>query len=161
MQRVENRLQVGARPRGKDDQLERVCHGGIIRLSLNPPISPASPLRIPSPGANSLHPGRTTTWVSRKSPPDSACKAESLADLGGLRLKARPEFESALFGESKNRRRPTLPGGCPPSTIGAERLNCSVRNGKRCFPFAMSHRKFCETAPRWSLKTAQDQEDKK
>ncbi len=55
----------------------------------------------------------------------------------------------------KNRRRPTLPGGCPPSTIGAERLNCSVRNGKRCFPFAMHHRKFCETAPRWSLKTAQ------
>src|SRR5215467_6508004 len=47
----------------------------------------------------------------------------------------------------KNRRRPTLPGGCPPSTIGAERLNCSVRNGKRCFPLAMHHRKYCETAP--------------
>ena len=42
----------------------------------------------------------------------------------------------------KNRRRPTLPGGCPPSTIGAERLNCSVRNGKRCLPFAMHHRNF-------------------
>ena len=42
----------------------------------------------------------------------------------------------------KNRRRPTLPGGCPPSTIGAERLNCSVRNGKRCLPFAMHHRRF-------------------
>ena len=49
--------------------------------------------------------------------------------------------------EVKNRRRPTLPGGCPPSTIGAERLNCSVRNGKRCLPLAMHHRKFCETAP--------------
>jgi hypothetical protein len=36
----------------------------------------------------------------------------------------------------KNRRRPTLPGPCGPSTIGAERLNCSVRNGKRCFPLA-------------------------
>src|SRR5215213_7760152 len=47
----------------------------------------------------------------------------------------------------KNRRRPTLPGGCPPSTIGAEWLNCSVRNGKRCLPLAMRHRKFCETAP--------------
>ena len=50
-------------------------------------------------------------------------------------------------GFNKNRRRPTLPGGCPPSTIGAEGLNCSVRNGKRCLPLAMRHRKFCETAP--------------
>ena len=48
--------------------------------------------------------------------------------------------------EVKNRRRPTLPGGCPPSTIGAEGLNCSVRNGKRCFPLAIRHRKSCETA---------------
>ncbi len=36
----------------------------------------------------------------------------------------------------RNRRRPTLPGPCEPSTIGAEGLNCSVRNGKRCFPLA-------------------------
>jgi hypothetical protein len=38
----------------------------------------------------------------------------------------------------KIRRRPTLPGGCPPSTIGAGGLNCSVRNGKRCTPAAMT-----------------------
>lgn len=38
----------------------------------------------------------------------------------------------------KNRRRPTLPGPCGPSTIGAERLNGSVRNGKRCFPLAIT-----------------------
>src|SRR5438046_4816683 len=37
-----------------------------------------------------------------------------------------------------NRRRPTLPGPCRPSTIGAEGLNCSVRNGKRCIPLAMT-----------------------
>src|SRR5436190_160976 len=36
----------------------------------------------------------------------------------------------------KNRRRPTLPGPRRPSTIGAVGLNCSVRNGKRCFPHA-------------------------
>src|SRR4051812_48319884 len=36
------------------------------------------------------------------------------------------------------RRRPTLPGGCPPSTIGPGRLNFSVRNGKRCFPAGMT-----------------------
>ena len=38
----------------------------------------------------------------------------------------------------KIRRRPTLPGGCPPSTIGAGGLNFSVRNGKRCTPAAMT-----------------------
>ena len=37
-----------------------------------------------------------------------------------------------------NRRRPTLPGGCPPSTIGPGELNFSVRNGKRCFPAGMT-----------------------
>ena len=37
-----------------------------------------------------------------------------------------------------NRRRPTLPGPCGPSTIGAEGLNCSVRKGKRCFPLAIT-----------------------
>ena len=39
---------------------------------------------------------------------------------------------------AKNRRRPTLPGPCGPSTIGAVGLNCSVRNGKRCFPRAIA-----------------------
>ncbi len=29
---------------------------------------------------------------------------------------------------------------CPEATIGAERLNGSVRNGKRCFPFARGAR---------------------
>jgi hypothetical protein len=45
----------------------------------------------------------------------------------------------------KNRRRPTLPGPCGPSTIGAEGLNCSVRNGKRCFPLAKATEKGRET----------------
>ena len=36
------------------------------------------------------------------------------------------------------RRRPTLPGGLPPSTIGADRLNCRVRNGNGCDPVAMA-----------------------
>ncbi len=38
----------------------------------------------------------------------------------------------------KSRRRPTLPGGLPPSTIGAGGLNCRVRNGNGCFPAAMA-----------------------
>ena len=38
----------------------------------------------------------------------------------------------------KTGRRPTLPGACAPSTIGAGGLNFSVRNGKRCIPAAMT-----------------------
>src|SRR5436305_4144060 len=47
---------------------------------------------------------------------------------------------AALSGglRERNRRRPTLPGGCPPSTIGPGELNFSVRNGKRCFPAGMT-----------------------
>jgi hypothetical protein len=50
-----------------------------------------------------------------------------------------PRRRAARFGRlvhARNRRRPTLPGPCGPSTIGAVGLNCSVRNGKRCFPHA-------------------------
>jgi hypothetical protein len=38
----------------------------------------------------------------------------------------------------KARRRPTLPPRLQGSTIGAEGLNYWVRNGTRCFPFAMA-----------------------
>lgn len=38
----------------------------------------------------------------------------------------------------KIRQRPTLPGGLPPSTIGAGGLNCRVRNGNGCFSAAMA-----------------------
>src|SRR5262249_36055031 len=54
----------------------------------------------------------------------------------------------------KNRRRPTLPGPLEPSTIGAEGLNFSVRNGKRCFPLAKATGKGRDQPPR-SFKTAQ------
>ena len=43
---------------------------------------------------------------------------------------------------------PTLPGGCPPSTIGADELNCRVRDGTGCFARAMT------TKPRKNQKTA-------
>ena len=38
----------------------------------------------------------------------------------------------------ESRRRPTLPGGYPPSTIGAGGLNCRVRNGNGCLSAAMA-----------------------
>ena len=88
---------------------------------------------------------------TRVAPRSSATQAAdgARAPLIGRRARDHPARTS-----KKNRRRPTLPGGCPPSTIGAEWLNCSVRNGKRCFPLAMRHRNFARP-PRWSLKTAQ------
>jgi hypothetical protein len=59
----------------------------------------------------------------------------------GAALRRQNAEEPPLSGGSfwrRNRRRPTLPGPCGPSTIGAEGLNCSVRNGKRCFPLAIA-----------------------
>ena len=40
----------------------------------------------------------------------------------------------------ESRRRPTLPGGLPPSTIGAGGLNCRVRDGNGWDPAAMGAR---------------------
>ena len=47
---------------------------------------------------------------------------------------------SASEGRSseKSRRRPTLPGGYPPSTIGAGGLHYRVRDGNGCFPAAIA-----------------------
>ena len=43
----------------------------------------------------------------------------------------------SMFTKNKKiQRRPTLPGGLPPSTISAEGLNFCVRYGNRCDPFA-------------------------
>ena len=59
------------------------------------------------------------------------------------------------------RRRPTLPGPFKPSTIGAEGLNFSVRNGKRCDPLALTTENWRDRTPREArgplraLKTAQ------
>ena len=44
--------------------------------------------------------------------------------------------ERVLGSQIIPRRRPTLPRGLPRSTIGAEGLNCRVRNGNGCGPFA-------------------------
>ena len=101
----------------------------------------AEHLRNPPPHEQHPCPLQPAAAGSRSSVPPASVNAKSRPRAAFLR---------------KNRRRPTLPGGCPPSTIGAERLNCSVRNGKRCFPLAMRHRNFARRNARWSLKTAQD-----
>jgi hypothetical protein len=61
------------------------------------------------------------------------------------RSRATTGRPKAALCLEKSRRRPTLPGPCEPSTIGAEGLNCSVRNGKRCFPLAVATGKRRET----------------
>ena len=83
---------------------------------------------------------RRLAWCSSATRADRRCAQTQL--IGARSLERRRAARRRLRFVMKNRRRPTLPGGCPPSTIGAERLNCSVRNGKRCLPFAMHHRNF-------------------
>ena len=58
--------------------------------------------------------------------------------------KAPPEF-LVLVGLSccVIGRRPTLPGGLPPSTIGADRLNFRVRDGNGCDPVAIVTQILC------------------
>src|SRR4051794_39728733 len=55
----------------------------------------------------------------------------------------------------KDRRRPTLPGPCKPSTIGATGLDCSVRNGKRYFPRAIATGNLSRPRLTRAFKTAQ------
>jgi hypothetical protein len=57
--------------------------------------------------------------------------------LVAAETRRRP-LQSQRPSSKKSRRRPTLPGGLPPSTIGAGGLNCRVRNGNGCFPAAMA-----------------------
>ena len=64
----------------------------------------------------------------------------------------------------KVRRRPTLPGGHPPSTIGAGGLHCRVRNGNGCFPAAEVTGTSCGSQRQFEnprASTSQEQEDPK
>ena len=91
----------------------------------------------------------------QKSPGEAALQV-----LPPLRsLTARPVFEAVewerVFAVSQKQKSPGyhrgflnssgqrayLPGGCPPSTSAAEKLNCRVRNGNGCFLLAMATRK--------------------
>ena len=47
----------------------------------------------------------------------------------------------ARLSQNSSWRRPTLPAGYPTSTIGAEGLNCRVRDGNGWFPLALATRK--------------------
>jgi hypothetical protein len=74
-------------------------------------------------------------WTGLRSDPTPTSAVRSPAGVAPERRRAAPRGGSL---RTKDRRRPTLPGPRGPSTIGAERLNGSVRNGKRCFPLAIA-----------------------
>jgi hypothetical protein len=71
--------------------------------------------------------------------PLSSCRRR-VGQATGVDLRADAMTPASTGGRHlrKNRRRPTLPGGLPPSTIGAGGLNCRVRNGNGCVPAAMA-----------------------
>ena len=59
------------------------------------------------------------------------------ARLAGMPVaKKKRQLLLSLFSFG-NRQRPTLPSRVQLSTLGAEGLNCCVRDGNRCFPFAI------------------------
>ena len=66
--------------------------------------------------------------------------ASALAPQEGLEpttLRLTAECSAIELLRNSIRRRPTLPGRCQPSTIGAERLNFCVRYGNRWDPLAI------------------------
>ena len=73
----------------------------------------------------------------------------SLEWCGGVvsvsRREKRPRCSNvcAAGASEKSRRRPTLPGSYPPSTIGAGGLHDRVRNGNGCFPAAIATGNLC------------------
>ncbi len=62
---------------------------------------------------------------------------------GNRKRTSAPDDVEVLFKEV-SRRRPTLPGSCPPSTIGVEGLNDRVRDGNGCDPFTIATGNFMD-----------------
>ncbi len=69
-------------------------------------------------------------------PPD--CHPAGPTDSAGWQARRSPAPVDAGLRQRLFRRRPTLPGGNPPSTIGAGRLNFRVREGNGCDSAAMA-----------------------
>jgi hypothetical protein len=115
-----------------------------------PPLAPPDgrpfepPFGAPEPGRSSAErprPGSYFGIVFRI--------RRSLEWCGGAvsvsRREKRPRCGNvcAAGASEKSRRRPTLPGSYPPSTIGAGGLHDRVRNGNGCFPAAIATGNLC------------------
>ena len=92
-----------------------------------------APRRVPSTRRRAV--ARGTRTLTHRAAQDTTVATQKAG---------RPQGDPRM----NKRRRPTLPGPCGPSTIGAERLNFSVRNGKRCFPLAIATEIGARTAAR-------------
>src|SRR5260370_10488871 len=66
------------------------------------------------------------TCLRRNGPPSTNTKGEKKKKKKKNRLYRRVEWQRLIF-----------PWGWPQSIVGAERLNCRVRDGNGCFPFAI------------------------
>ena len=124
-------------PHGLADALLRLDQASeLVSFTASPATGAAlhrQPVRGGRPGGALRHPPavgeRVAGCVS------SIRECDRTRDRGAHRVRRKGRIAGPF---EKNRRRPTLPGGCPPSTIGAGGLNFSVRNGKRCTPAAMT-----------------------
>ena len=92
----------------------------------------AARLGAPDGAARRRHGAADERGDPRTWPLDATGRKRRRAPPGGRR------------SSSEIRRRPTLPGGLPPSTIGADRLNFRVRDGNGCDPVAMATEISCQ-----------------
>ena len=111
-----------------------LCYADHLRVQPTCAVTspPSQPIDIGISRYRSM--SRSPTPLSR--PAEST---DGLFDRRRLhsRKTAKTPPEGGVF-TLEIRRRPTLPGGLPPSTIGAGGLNFRVRNGNGCGPTAMA-----------------------
>ena len=121
-----------------------VYGGGItgIQLAISGSLQPATSASTSSSahGRRTRSPSRSSTGSSLGTQCGLACGAFAAAKRtpSGRYLAVGNPRLAGFRPAEKAGRRPTLPGACAPSTIGAGGLNFSVRNGKRCIPAAMT-----------------------
>jgi hypothetical protein len=130
-------------PRGPGGQTtSRSCHG--------------TPFGVPSARSRNRRPlptgdpcGRLTSAMSAararwyRGPTDAPHASATRADPPRTLHYANEAPDKRELHSKKLRRRPTLPRGCPPSTIGAGELNFRVRNGNGCDSAAMATGNLC------------------
>ena len=142
----DRRVEV-ARPEGGVELVRRLGHRHHERQVEEELERGRGPvLLVDVPRAHRVHPQATARHVVRRRVAHSPggrhgrSIAASLAGSGepGPERTKPPRAKAQRGFREKSRRRPTLPGGLPPSTIGAGGLNCRVRNGNGCFPAAMA-----------------------
>ena len=116
----------------------RTCRRNSSTPTNDPSARPCSPARCsrghPRRDARNERNGRRTWGAMLRPPAGVPARTKRAGSSGRKRRTPRPKAGCSHY---EIRRRPTLPGGLPPSTIGADRLNFRVRDGNGCDPVAM------------------------